>query len=145
MHFVAASKFNVLRWNMKGLSKWLLCLALVVMATSWMLAQSDTDSSKGKSDTRTVTGCLSAGDNNKEFKLTTNDGGTWDLTSDNVSLVEHVGHTVTVTGMLEHPTAHNLKEDAKGAAADAHMKKDTAESGDLKVSDLQMVSQSCEK
>lgn len=143
--FVPASKFYVLRWNMKILSKWLLCLALVVVGSSWLVAQSDTSSPKGKSETRTLSGCLSQGDNSKEFKLTASDGSTWDLTSKTVALADHVGHTVSVTGKVEHPMAHNMKEDAKDAAADAHMKKDNRESGDLKVTDLQMVSTSCQQ
>jgi len=129
---------------MKALSNWL-CLALIVTAASWMLGQSDTGNTKGKSKTRTLTGCLSAENGGKEFKLMAEDGSTWELSSKTVSLAEHVGHTVSVTGMVEHPMAHNMKEDAKDAAADAHMKKENYESGDLKVTELQMVSESCKK
>ena len=121
----------------------MLCLILVCTASVWVMA-GDKDS-KGKSDTRSVTGCLSQGDDAKEFKLTANDGSTWELKSDSVSLAEHVGHTVTATGAVSHATAHNMKEDAKDMAQDAGMKKDNREHGELKVTDLQMVSDSCAK
>ena len=121
----------------------MLCLILVCTASVWVMA-GDKDS-KGKSDTRSVTGCLSQGDDAKEFKLTANDGSTWELKSDSVSLAEHVGHTVTATGAVSHATAHNMKEDAKDMAQDAGMKKDNREHGELKVTDLQMVSDSCSK
>jgi hypothetical protein len=38
---------------------------------------------------------------------------------------------------------HNLKEDAKDAAHDAHMKKSDSEHGHMKITDVQMVSESC--
>ena len=46
---------------------------------------------------------------------------------------------------VAHATAHNMKEDTKDMAHDAGMKKDTTEHGHLKVTDLQMVSESCSK
>lgn len=119
----------------------MLCLILICTASAWVMAN-DKDA---KSDTRSVTGCLSQGDSAKEFKLTANDGSTWELKSDKVSLAEHVGHTVTATGVVAHATAHNMKEDAKDMAQDTGMKKDNRESGELKVTEVQMVSDSCSK
>jgi len=102
-------------------------------------------SDKGKSDTRTLTGCLSQGDNAKEFKLTADDGSTWEVKSSNVSLAEHVGHTISATGVVSNAMAHNMKEDTKDMAHDAGMKKDNTEHGHLKVTDVKMVSDSCSK
>ena len=122
-------------------------LMLVMFGTSWTFAQDSSDT-KSKSDTRTITGCLSKGDNSEssnEFLLTGSDGSTWEVRSDAVSLANHVGHTVSATGVVKNATAHNLKEDAKGAASDAHMKKENSEHGHMTITDLKMVSKSCQK
>ena len=104
------------------MKKLIMCLVLVCSASLWTLAQ-DSDT-KGKSDTRTITGCLAQGDNAKEFKLTAEDGSTWEVKSSNVALAEHVGHTITATGIVSNATAHNMKEDTKDMAHDAGVKKD---------------------
>lgn len=128
-------------------SSLLLGVLVVVLGATWMFAQGNNDT-KSKSNTRTITGCLSKehdSGNSKEYLLTANDGSTWEVRSDSVSLADHVGHTVSATGAVRNSTAHNLKEDAKDAASDAHMKKGNAEHGHMTVTDLQMVSSSCEK
>jgi len=126
-------------------SSLLLALMLVVLGSLWTFAQTASSEKKSKSDTRTITGCVSQGDNSKEFLLTANDGSTWEVRSSAVSLADHVGHTVSATGVVKNATAHNLKEDAKDAAADAHMKKDTTEHGHMTITDVKMVSDSCQK
>jgi hypothetical protein len=128
-------------------SSLLLGLLLVVLGAAWMFAQENSDA-KSKSSTRTITGCLSKeheSGNSKEYLLTANDGSTWEVRSDSVALGEHVGHTISATGVVRNPTAHNLKEDAKGAASDAHMNKNNSEHGHMTITDVQMVSKSCEK
>jgi hypothetical protein len=70
-------------------------------------------------------------------------GKTWEVRSDTVSLAEHVGHTVSATGVVANSTAHNLKEDAKDMSHDIGVKKNIAEHGHMKITDLQMVSHSC--
>lgn len=121
----------------------LLCVVLAVGASVVMMAGESSD--KGKSDTRTITGCLAQGDNAKEFKLTAEDGSTWEVRSSAVSLAEHVGHTVSATGVVSNAIAHNMKEDTKDMAHDTGMKKDNKEHGHLKVTDVKMVSDSCSK
>ena len=123
------------------MKKLILCLILVCSASLWVMAAG----SKDKSDTRTITGCLSQGDNAKEFNLTAEDGSTWEVRSSNVSLAEHVGHTVAATGVVSNSTAHNMKEDTKDMAQDAGVKKDNREHGHLKVTDVKMVSDSCKQ
>jgi hypothetical protein len=98
---------------------------------------------KEKADVRDVTGCLAKGDSAKEFVLTGNDGSTWEVRSSKVDLAEHVGHTVTATGVVSNATMHNMKEDAKDAAKDSGMKKDNSEHGHLKITAVKMVSESC--
>jgi hypothetical protein len=114
--------------------KWLLCVVLA--GCTFGLA-------KDKADVRDVTGCLSKGDDAKEFLLTGTDGSTWEVRSSKVALAEHVGHTVTATGVVSNATAHNMKEDAKDAAKDSGMKKTSDEHGHLTVTQVKMVSESC--
>ena len=113
----------------------LLCLIFAALSTSAL--------AKSKSDVRDVTGCLSKGDSAHEFLLTGNDGSTWEVRSSRVPLAEHVGHTVTATGVVSNAKMHNLKEDAKEAAKDSGMKKSDLEHGHLTVTNLKMVSDSC--
>jgi hypothetical protein len=107
------------------------------------LAQDTTSSGKSKSQVRSITGCLAQGTSSDKFVLNGNDGSTWDVKSDSVSLADHVGHTITAKGTVSNVTAHNMKEEAKDAAASAGMKKSNDEHGDLQVSSLKMVSKSC--
>src|ERR1041385_6863799 len=104
----------------------LFCLVLT-LTTSMLLVAGDT--AKGKSDTRSITGCLSQGDNAKEFNLKADDGSTWEVRSSTVSLAEHVGHKVTVTGDVSHATEHNMKEDTKDMAHDTGVTKENKEIG----------------
>ena len=125
----------------------LLCLIFVGLTTSWALAQNETSDSKSKSDVRTVTGCLTKGDSADEFLLTGNDGSTWEVrgSKSGVDLASHVGHTLSATGLVSNTTAHNIEEDIKDAAKDTGMKKNNTEHGHLKITDVQMVSESCQK
>jgi hypothetical protein len=91
-------------------------------------------------DERSITGCLSKGDSAREFKVTGEDGSTWEVTSATVKLSPHLGHTVSVSGKVWHPDMHGAKEKAK-EAVDA----DSKEHGHLKVTNLSMVSESCKK
>jgi hypothetical protein len=113
-----------------------LVLCLILAACTFGFA-------KEKADVRDVTGCLAKGDSANEFVLTGNDGSTWEVRSSKVALAEHVGHTVTATGVVSNAAMHNMKEDAKDAAKDSGMKKDNSEHGHLKVTEVKMVSESC--
>jgi hypothetical protein len=121
----------------------LLFLVLGAFSLSWAFAQDTTSNTKGKAKTRTITGCLAKGDSANEFDLKANDGSTWELKSDQVGLGDHVGHTVSVTGVVSNAKMHNLKEDAKDAAKDTGVKKENTEHGHMTVTDVQMVSSSC--
>jgi hypothetical protein len=107
------------------------------------LAQDTTSSGKSKSQVRSITGCLAQGSSSDKFVLNGNDGSTWDLKSDSVSLADHVGHTITAKGTVSNITMHNMKEETKDAASSAGMKKTNDEHGDLQVSSVKMVSKSC--
>src|SRR6266478_9289864 len=129
------------------LNRLVMCLILAGLTASWAVAQSETSDSKSKSDVRTVTGCLTKGDSADEFVLTGTDGSTWEVrgSKSGVDLASHVGHTVSATGVVSHAMAHNMKEDAKDAAKDTGMKKNNTEHGHLKITDVQMVSESCQQ
>jgi hypothetical protein len=95
---------------------------------------------KSASQTKTVTGCLQKGDQPDQFSITGEDGKSWDLRSSTVKLADHVGHQVTVTGS---PTREAKAEEKKeGQVENAAEKK---ELGELRVTSLKMVSQSCAK
>lgn len=118
------------------INKLVLCTILVCFSATLSLA-------KDKADVRDVTGCLSKGDDANEFLLTGSDGSTWEVRSSKVSLAEHVGHTVTATGVVSNAAMHNMKEDAKDAAKDSGMTKSNDEHGHMKVTAVKMVSESC--
>lgn len=103
---------------------------------------------KPKSKVRTITGCLTKAEGGDEYLLTGRNGSTWEVHSKDtsgtqISLSEHVNHTVTVAGVVSHSTMHNMKEDAKDTATDAGVKKDNREHGHLTITSLKMVNESC--
>jgi hypothetical protein len=93
--------------------------------------------------TKSVTGCLRQGDSANEFVITGADGSKWELESDSVSLGPHVGHTVTITGSINHAKMHHMKEKTKEEMKEHGMKKSDRETGHLTVTNLTMVSESC--
>jgi|SRR5277367_5688722 len=89
---------------------------------------------------KTVTGCLQKGDQPGEVTLTGADGKIWDLRSDSVKFDEHVGHQVTATGTATRETKAEEKKEGqveKASSKEAY--------GDLNVTDLKMVSETCTK
>jgi hypothetical protein len=114
-----------------------------MLLASVSVAQDTTSTGKSKAKHRTITGCLTQGSSSDKFVLNGNDGSTWDVKSDAVSLADHVGHTVSATGTVSNVTMHNAKEQAKDEAASTGMKESNDEHGDLNVSAVKMVSKSC--
>jgi len=127
------------------LNKFVLLLILAGLSTSWAFTQDKSTKSDSKGDVRAITGCLSKGDSADEFVLTANDGSTWEVRSSRVALTDHVGHTIAATGVVSNAKLHNLKEDAKDAAHDTGVKKSNSEHGHLTVTDVKIVSDSCQK
>jgi hypothetical protein len=113
-------------------------LAAVCIFVGGILGAAAQDAKPTHEKTRTLTGCLQKGDDANEFHLAAKDGGKWDLKSDNVKLADHVGHTVKVVGVVDNATAHGMKEDVKTG-----VDKKAAETGNITVTDLSMVSDSC--
>ena len=86
----------------------------------------------------TVTGCLQKGDEAGEYSITGQDGKTYGLRSKSVNLSKHLGHKVTVTGTLKPESEEHEKNEAK-----ENSQKESAEAGDIRVSSLKMVSETC--
>jgi Protein of unknown function (DUF5818) len=120
-------------------------LALFMFAGTARLATAQDTTKTTHKKTRTLTGCLQKGDDANEYKLTTAKGGTWKIKSDSLKLGDHVGHTVTITGVVSNATLHGAKEDAKAEAKEHGVDKDSTEHGHMTVTDLTMVSDSCSK
>ena len=97
---------------------------------------------KAMSHAKTVTGCLQKGDEPGEFSITSEDGKTWGLRSTNVKLDPHVGHQVTVTGSAHREGKEKAEEKKEGQTEKAAGKE---EYGDLRVTNLKMVSETCNK
>src|SRR6476620_4994810 len=74
---------------------------------------------KDKGDVRDVTGCLSKGESAKEFLLTGTDGSTWEIKNSRVDLADHVGHTITATGVVSNANMPKMKEDTKEAVKES--------------------------
>ena len=137
---------------------WALASALALTTAGLMQAQetsttqqttTSTTTTDNSGDThanvRTLTGCLQKGDSSNEYQLMGDDGSTWEVRSDAVDLASHVGHTVTLTGAVAHPTAHGMKEDMKKEAQEHGMDKSATEHGHMTVTNVSMVSSSCTK
>jgi hypothetical protein len=97
------------------------------------------------SEVRTLTGCLTKAEGSHEYKLTTENGGTWELHSKTVRLSPHRGHTVTVTGKVRHADMHEAKEKVKDEMKEHDIDKGATEHGHLTVTSVSMVSDSCRR
>lgn len=116
-----------------------LILVTLALALGAYVIPSATAQEKSAGGKTTVTGCLQKGDEPGEYSITGEDGKTYGLRSKSVNLSQHVGHKVTITGALKPESA----EKEKGEAAE-HEKHEAAEAGDIRVSDLKMVSDKCQ-
>src|SRR5256885_9119584 len=74
------------------------------------------------------------------YMLTADNGAMWELKGDTVNLSDHVGHTVTVTGTVDHSKMHSAKEKAKEKTQD-----NPKEQGHLTVTNIKHVKESCSR
>jgi hypothetical protein len=119
-------------------------LALFLFAAAGLAAAQDTTKTTHKK-TRTLAGCLQKGDDANEYLLTTAKGSTWEIKSDSLKLGDHVGHKVAVTGVVSNAKMHGMKEDAKTEAKEHGVATHSTEHGHMTVTNLTMVSESCQK
>jgi lipid-binding SYLF domain-containing protein len=123
-------------------------LAAIRGAKAQAVAEGKADDAKteGKSEAKSeetviVTGCLQKGYAAGEFSMIAPDGRTWDLHSTRVELVDHLGHTVTVTGpRTQESNAQDRAEEKREGVVKASSKEEYA---DLRVTSLKMVSKTC--
>ena len=120
-------------------------IALFMCAGAAGLATAQDTTKITHKKTRTLTGCLQKGEDANEYNFTAKDGGTWEIKSDSVNLGGHVGHKVAITGVVSNATMHGMKEDAKAEAKEHGVDKDSTEHGHMTVTDLTMVSDTCQK
>ena len=120
-------------------------LGLFLFAGTAVLTTAQDTTKTTHKKTRTLSGCLQAGDSAKEYKLTTARGGTWELHGDSVKLGDHVGHTVRITGVVSNAKIHGMTEDAKDEAKEHGVAKNSTEHGHMTVTYVKMVSDSCSK
>jgi hypothetical protein len=89
---------------------------------------------------KTVTGCLQKGTEAEGFFVISTKGKHWELyPNSGVSLADHVGHTVTLTGTVAH------RSEVQEVKSQPHEKKETGDRkhADLQVSSVKMVSETC--
>jgi hypothetical protein len=122
---------------------WIIAVFMFAGAAGMATAQDTTKTTHKK--TRTLTGCLQKGEDANEYNFTAKNGGTWEIKSDSVKLDEHVGHMVKIVGVVSNATAHGMKEDVKEEMKEHGMDKHTAERGHMTVTNLTMVSETCQK
>ena len=125
----------------------LLCSVLLIVTCSFHAAALAAQPSPDQTDspeqarklatqTKTIIGCLQKGYEPDEFSITGEDGKVWGLRSSAVKLGGHLGHKVTVRGLITH-------ESKAGETKKMAPRKE--ESGDLRVTSLKMVSKTCHK
>jgi len=119
-------------------------LSVHAQATAAPEKKDDKTAQKPAGRTQSVTGCLQKGDEPGEFSITGEDGKTWGLHSKTVKLEDHIGHKVTVTGSPIHESAakERAEEKKEGKMEKAAGKE---EIGDLHVTSVKMISESCNK
>jgi hypothetical protein len=113
-----------------GLVALLVCVCMLLIST----AQDANDTSKL---TRYVSGCLQQGHNADEYQLIA-ENAKWHLRSESFRLEDYVGQKVKVAGVVSNQPYHGMKEDLKAAVG-----KNPTETGVLTVTNLEIVSNSC--
>jgi len=123
-------------------SLWMIPLVLVSLCSASQYGAAPTGDEKAEkapAAKHSVTGCLQKGDEMGGFTITGKDGKVWELHGKKVDLSGHVGHTVTVTGA----TSNMSKEEEEKVEANEKKEYGEKKHGDLRVSSLKMVSESC--
>ncbi|MGA7925759.1 MAG: hypothetical protein WCA20_07155 [Candidatus Sulfotelmatobacter sp.] len=149
---------KLVRWDRRvatSASRAILCSVLLFVTYTFHAASLAAQSSPDQADssgaqekqarklatqTKTITGCLQKGYEPGEFSITGEDGKLWGLRSSAVRLDGHLGHKVTVSGLITHESKAG---DTKKGNTERAPGND--ESGDLRVASLKMVSKTCGK
>ena len=117
-------------------------LALFVSLSSVLLYGALQMADEKASATQTVTGCLQKGTEPGGFFLISTDNKHWELYGNpEVSLADHVGHTIAVTGTV----AHRSKAQEEKSQPYEQKEIGGRQHDDLQVSSVKMVSAACNK
>lgn len=120
------------------IQKFLGVILFVALAATLLFAAPQMGGDKAAA--KTVTGCLQKGVESEGLFIISAQGKHWELYPDSgVSLAEHVGHKVTVTGKVVHRSAE--MEKVSQPSEKKEMK--DMKHADLQVSSMKMVSESC--
>lgn len=113
-----------------------LAIGALTLATVGMIATPGitTAQDNASDSSQMVTGCIQKGATDKIFTLTDENGKLWDLRSKTVQLAPHVGHTVTITGTIPQKSDSDNKTSG-----------DTSPQNHLRVTNLKMVSDTCQQ
>lgn len=117
-----------------------LLMSVILLGTSWMVAQTPAAPSQEDSSHRsypvgteqTVSGCLSQ--SNGEYMLTAKNGLSFKLSRDASKLSDYVGQEVRVIGMVTGKTGTNGSEEAAGTGGTVVM---------LRVNSVKHISNTC--
>jgi hypothetical protein len=93
------------------------------------------ESQEKKGEEVTITGCLAKGESADEFAITQG-GKKYGLKSRRVKLADHLGHKVTVTGVITRGPGEGEEEEKEEEGG--------GEYADVRVTSLKMISTSCQ-
>lgn len=116
----------------------LLAFPLALLAQQGMSTAGQSGGSSMSGQSVTATGCLQKGQEHGGYYLKDENGKNWELMGSN--LASHVGHKVAVTGTeMEGSKSHEKKVEA-----DEKAEAGGGQYGDLHVTNLKMISESCQ-
>jgi hypothetical protein len=117
-------------------------LVLLLSLCSVMLCAAPAMADEKAATPQTVTGCLQKGTETGGFFLVSTEDKHWEVyPNPDVSLADHVGHTVTLTGTVAHRSKAQEEKSQPNEQKEIRGKKHA----DLQVSSLKMVSTTCSK
>ena len=132
VHGKSRDSFSTFHPRIRALCFVLLFVTCTLHAASLAAQSSPSQARKLATRTKTITGCLQKGYEPDEFSITDEDGNVWGLRSSAVKLDGHLGHRVTVSGLVTHEST-------------AERKLGNRESGDLRVASVKTVNATCDK
>jgi hypothetical protein len=123
----------------------LLLVSMLLLGTSWALAQDSSATSQTASSQATaqsaggqqmIKGCLSGSDGS--YTLTSSNGQSYRLTGDTAKLSDHVGHEMKVTGTVSSASASTSGESPNGSMSQ------TSAQQTIDVTSFKHISKTCE-
>lgn len=117
-----------------GKSGYMLAAFLGLALVAFVAWGQTKESQEKKGKEVTITGCLAKGESANEFAITQN-AKKYGLKSTKVKLAEHLGHKVTVTGVIVRRPGQGEEEEKE---------EEGGEYADVRVATLKMISSSCQ-